>query len=140
MTNIIMVKNKLNKWIKNKIQFKYVPTSINKYRKLMPNKNFIMIFSHKKEKRLFLYNEDKAVAQKPKIKKSKSKSILLNDLNINENNLKRSLVNKNKTYRVNKRHKIIKQYFIDDNNEVEPSLNLENKLIMKKPILNITDQ
>ena len=140
MTNIIMVKNKLNKWIKNKIQFKYVPTSINKYRKLMPNKNFIMIFSHKKEKRLFLYNEDKAVAQKPKIKKSKSKSMLLNDLNINENNLKRSLVNKNKTYRVNKRHKIIKQYFIDDNNEVEPSLNLENKLIMKKPILNITDQ
>ena len=137
MTNIVMVKNKLNKWIKNKIQFNYVPHSINKYKKLMPNKNFIMIISHKKEKRLFLYNEDKAVVQRPKIKKSKPKSIMLksDELNINESNLRRSLVNKNKTYKVNRKHKIIKQYFIDDNNKVEPSLNLENKLVMKKPIL-----
>jgi DNA-directed RNA polymerase subunit N (RpoN/RPB10) len=134
MTNIVMVKNKLNKWIKNKIEFNYVPHSINKYKKLMPNKNFIMIISHKKEKRLFLYNEDKAVVQKPKIKKNKQKSNVLDDLNINENNLRRSLVSKNKTYKVNKKHRIIKQYFIDDNNEVEPSFNLENKLIMKKPI------
>ena len=140
MTNIVMVKNKLNKWIKNKIEFNYVPHSINKYKKLMPNKNFIMIISHKKEKRLFLYNEDKAVVQKPKIKKNKQKSNVLDDLNINENNLRRSLVSKNKTYKVNKKHRIIKQYFIDDNNEVEPSLNLENKLIMKKPILHKINQ
>ena len=140
MTNIVMVKNKLNKWIKNKIEFNYVPHSINKYKKLMPNKNFIMIISHKKEKRLFLYNEDKAVVQKPKIKKNKLKSNALDDLNINENNLRRSLVSKNKTYKVNKKHRIIKQYFIDDNNEMEPSLNLENKLIMKKPILHKINQ
>jgi hypothetical protein len=140
MTNIVMVKNKLNKWIKNKIEFNYVPHSINKYKKLMPNKNFIMIISHKKEKRLFLYNEDKAVVQKPKIKKNKLKSNALDDLNINENNLRRSLASKNKTYKVNKKHRIIKQYFIDDNNEVEPSLNLENKLIMKKPILHKINQ
>ena len=140
MTNIVMVKNKLNKWIKNKIEFNYVPHSINKYKKLMPNKNFIMIISHKKEKRLFLYNEDKAVVQKPKIKKNKLKSNALDDLNINENNLRRSLVSKNKTYKVNKKHRIIKQYFIDDNNEVEPSLNLEIKLIMKKPILHKINQ
>ena len=137
MTNIIMVKNKLNKWIKNKIQFNYVPHSINKYKKLMPNKNFITIISHKKEKRLFLYNEDKAVVQKPKFRRSRAKSNLLNDIkiDINENNLRRSLVNKTKTYKVNKKHKIIKKYFIDDNNKEEPSLNLENKLIMKKPIV-----
>ena len=135
MTNIVMVKNKLNKWIKNKIQFNYVPISINKYKKLMPNKNFIMIISHKKEKRLFLYNEDKSIVQKPKITKSRPRSIILNDFNINENNLRRSLVNKNKTYKVNRKHRIMKQYFIDDNNNVEPSLNLENKLTMKKPNL-----
>ena len=133
MTNIVMVKNKLNKWIKNKIQFNYVPISINKYKKLMPNKNFIMIISHKKEKRLFLYNENKAVVQKPKIQKSRPRSIILNDFNINENNMRRSLINKSKTYKVNRKHKIIKQYFIDDNNNAEPSLNLENKLTMKKP-------
>lgn len=133
MTNIVMVKNKLNKWIKNKIQFNYVPISMNKFKKLMPNKNFIMIISHKKEKRLFLYNEDKAVVQKPKIQKSRPRSIVLNDFNINENNMRRSLINKSKTYKVNRKHKIIKQYFIDDNNNAEPSLNLENKLTMKKP-------
>jgi len=139
MTNIVMVRNNLNKWIKNKVEFNYVAHSINKYKKLMPNKNFIMIFSHKKEKKLFLYNEDKAVVQKPNINKSKSKTNLLNE-NIYENNLRRSLVNKNKIYKVNRKHRIIKQYFIDDNNSVEPSLNLENKLVMKKPIFQKINQ
>jgi len=136
IANIIIVKNKLNKWVKNRIQFDYKPHEIDKYKKLMPNKNFIIINSHKKEKRLFLNGENKEIIPKPKIKKNKRKSNIVHKININEGNLKnlKSIGNKNKTNKVNRKQKLLNQLFIDDISNKEPILNIENKLIMKKPI------
>ena len=138
ITNIIIVKNNLNKWVKNRIQFDYKPHEIDKYKKLMPNKNFIKIISHKRERRLFLYYENKETIPKPKIKikKNKGKSNLTNKININEGNLKKlkSMVNKNKINKVNRKQKLLNKYFINDTGNNEPPLNIENKLIMKKPI------
>ena len=136
IANIIIVKNNLNKWVKNRIKFDYTPHEIDKYKKLRPNKNFIAIISHKKEKRLFLNNENKETIPKPKIKKNKGKSKITHKININEGNLKKikSMVNKNKINKVNRKQKLMNQFFIDDIGNNEPPLNIENKLIMKKPI------
>jgi hypothetical protein len=136
ITNIIIVKNNLNKWVKNRIQFDYKPHEIDKYRKLMPNKNFIKIISHKKEKRLFLNNENKQIIPKPKINKNKAKSNITNKTNLKDGNLKqlKSKANKNKTNKVSRKQKLMNQFFIDDIGNNEPPLNIENKLIMKKPI------
>ena len=136
ITNIIIVKNKLNKWVKNRIQFDYKPHEIDKYKKLMPNKNFIKIISHKREKRLFLNNVNKETIPKPKIKKNKGKSKITHKININEGNLKKikSMANKNKINKVNRKQKLMNQFFINDTDNNEPPLNIENKLIMKKPI------
>ena len=136
ITNIIIVKNNLNKWVKNRIQFDYKPHEIDKYRKLMPNKNFIKIISHKKEKRLFLNNENKQIIPKPKINKNKAKSNITNKTNLKDGNLKqlKSKANKNKTNKVSRKQKLMNQFFIDDIGNKELPLNFENKLIMKKPI------
>jgi len=136
IANIIIVKNNLNKWVKNRIQFNYKPHEIDKYKKLKPNKNFITIISHKKEKRLFINNENRDTIPKPKIKKNKAKSNVTHKININEGNLKKlkSMVNKNKINKVNKKQKLMNQFFINDIKNHEPPLNIENKLIMKKPI------
>jgi hypothetical protein len=136
IANIIIVKNNLNKWVKNRIQFDYKPHEIDKYKKLMPNKNFIKIISRKREKRLFINNENKETIPKPKIKKNKGKSKITHKINVNEGNLKKikSMVNKNKINKVNRKQKLMNQFFIDDIGNNEPPLNIENKLIMKKPI------
>ena len=137
IANIIIVKNKLNKWVKNRIQFDYKPHDIDKYKKLMPNKNFIQIISRKKEKGLFINNENEETIPKPKIKRNKGKSNITHKININEGNLKKlkSMVNKNKINRLNRKQKMMNQFYIDDMHNKEPPLNIENKLIMKKPIL-----
>lgn len=44
------------------------------------------------------------------------------------------MVNKNKINKVNKKQKLMNQFFINDIKNHEPPLNIENKLIMKKPI------
>ena len=135
IANIIIVQNKLNKWVKNRVEFNFKPHAIDKYKKLKPNKNFICITSHKKERRLFLYNENEETIPKPKIKKNKGKSNLAHKININENTLKKlkSMVNKSKLNKINKKQKMLNQFFIDDIGNKEPPLNIENKLIMKKP-------
>lgn len=139
IANIIIIKNKLNKWIKNKIDFNYTPHAIDKFKKLIPNKNFITILSNKKEKRLFPNNEFKDIIKMPKISKNKKikdkSNIISNKININDNNFKKikSIVNKNKISKINKKQKLIKKYFLEDIDSIEPKLNLENKLIMKKP-------
>ena len=46
------------------------------------------------------------------------------------------MANKNKINKVNRKQKLMNQFFIDDIGNNEPTLNIENKLIMKKPIFN----
>ena len=44
------------------------------------------------------------------------------------------MVNKNKINKMNKKQKMMNKFFINDTGNNEPPLNIENKLIMKKPI------
>ncbi len=104
-------------WQKNKINSELYEDNINKYRHLKPNKNFICIISSKAEKLIHL-NRRRDIIIKPNnslmkktnngIKKSPSKLI----------NMKKALINKN--------------FMNDDENE--PHIALERKLIMSKPI------
>ena len=66
-----------------------------------------------------------------KIKINSNNIIPIINLNINVN---KKELKKNNLKKVNKKENIIKKYFLDDYENIEPCVNLENKLIMKKPI------
>ena len=66
-----------------------------------------------------------------KMKKIKNNLNMLK-LNVNENNKKEN--KNNKVNKAIKKQNIIKQFFLDDSENIEPYLYLENKLIMKKKI------
>jgi len=134
--NIITVKNKLNKWIKHPIEFDYTPHNINKYKLLKPKEKFIVLNSKNNERKLF-FNDRKDIIHMPNINSMKKIKINSNNIipiiNLNINVNKKEL-KKNNLKKVNKKENIIKKYFLDDYENIEPCVNLENKLIMKKPI------
>lgn len=128
--NSISIKNKLNKYVKNKIQFEYKPHITDTYKCLIPNQHFINFTYNIKEEALPLNNKKNNtlivpdVSRMKKIKKKKkdknNKTIdNKNDININED----------------EKLNLIKKYYLKDNKSIEPRLHLENKLIMKKPVL-----
>ena len=138
--SIIVIKNKLNKWKKNRMEYKFIPHKIDKYKSLIPNKNFFQVTLNEKEKALFDNNLSKDIVQRPKVllmKKIKLKR------NISKNNILKEKINNKIRININiagklnivknKKLKIFDQYYFYDKDKVEPSLNLENKLIMKKP-------
>jgi hypothetical protein len=123
MSISINVKNKLNKCVKNKIKFEHILHSIDIYRHLRPNLNFIAFNYNDKEELLILNNNKENTIRIPNIfimKKIKIKNKYRKNDSIKES--------------INKNRKIINNYFLEDNNDIEPPLYLENKLIMKKPI------
>ena len=122
MSISINVKNKLNKYVKNKIKFEHIIHSIDIYKHLRPNLNFITFNYNDKEELLILNNSKENTIRMPNIiimKKTKIKNKYKKNVTIKES------INENK--------KIINNYFLEDVNDIEPSLHLENKLIMKKP-------
>ena len=139
----IIIKNKLNKWIKHEMEFDYTPHNIDIYNLLKPNEKFISFNSNKKEKKLF-NNDRKDIIPMPnptkmkKIKNNYNNSFLISNINLNVN-IKESNKKKKKSHKVNKaikKQNIIKHLFLDDSENIEPFLYLENKLTMKTPIFN----
>ena len=116
----IKIKNKLNIWIKYKIKFNFNLHNIDKYKNLIPNKNFIKIDSLEKEENLFTNNIKKDIIPKPDISLMKK--------------IKKNTKKKSKPKLLAKKEKIIVHYFLNNENDIEPPLYIENKLIMKKPI------
>jgi hypothetical protein len=117
------IRNKLNKYVKKRIIFEYIPHSIDIYKHLRPNLNFISFNYENKEELLNLNNDKKNTISMPNI--SLMKKIKIKNKYKKSDNIKEA-INKNKN--------IINNYFLEDYNELEPTLSLENKLIMKKPI------
>jgi hypothetical protein len=117
------IRNKLNKYVKKRIIFEYIPHSIDIYKHLRPNLNFISFNYENKEELLNLNNDKKNTISMPNI--SLMKKIKIKNKYKKSDNIKEA-INKNKN--------IINNYFIEDYNDLEPNLCLENKLIMKKPI------
>ena len=116
----IKIKNKLNIWIKYRIKFNFNPHNIDKYKNLIPEKNFIKIDSLEKEENLFTNDIKRDIIPKPDISLMKKIKIIAKK--------------KSKAKLLPKKEKIVAHYFLNIGNDIEPPLNIENKLIMKKPI------
>ena len=113
------IHNNLKTWRKNKIKSKKYEENILKFKNLKPNKNLICINSNRQEKLLVL-DRKKDIINKPNIllmKKIENKKNTRNLKNTKNNIIK----------------KIISKYFINDDDSVEPNLNLERKLFMINP-------
>ena len=126
--NSINIKNKLNKYIKNKIQFEYKPHINDTYKFLTPNKNFINFSYNIKEEALSLNNKKNNTLIEPDVLRMKKIKKKKKDKN------NKAIDNKNDANEDEKLN-LIKKYYLKDNQNIEPTLHLENKLIMKKPVL-----
>ncbi len=126
--NSINIKNKLNKYIKNKIQFEYKPHINDTYKFLTPNKNFINFSYNIKEEALSLNNKKNNTLIEPDVSRMKKIKKKKKDKN------NKAIDNKNDANEDEKLN-LIKKYYLKDNQNIEPTLHLENKLIMKKPVL-----
>ena len=135
----VIIKNKLNKWIKNRMEYKFNPHKIDKYKSLIPNKNIFQITLIEKEKSLFSNNLSKDIVSKPNVllmKKIKFERIISKNKILKEkidNKIRINITGKINNTINKKMQAIIEHYYFDNKDKVEPPLNLENKLIMKKP-------
>ena len=148
--DIKIVNNNINIWKKAEIKIKINKDDIFKFKDMIPNKNFILVETRKKEKKIFLNN--KQIINKPNVNKLKKiknrikktnsctrrKSFGLANLkgSLNENS-KNSLSIKRTTTDKKKKNKqnIINNYFVNEIDFNEPSLILERKLTMEKPYI-----